>query len=735
MPTKNAIQNVIDQTTVSLRRALWARLTMRVIAFVLALLWIGLLGDYFLEPSPTVRATIGAAVGLIGLGLLVRELRTAFRPLARDEIVLAIARRLGTSADAFVTAAELAEDPERSAAIQPALLRETDLAAQETLDHVGPLGIVRWRALGGKSALVAFVLLATVAIGLAFPGGAGVYLRRLGLAEEPWPRRVRLVAEGFEPTPDGPGQARKVARDSPFELAVVADLTGGHIAPRVVDLRYTTASGVKGRDSLARVGDPNESGAQALKFRRGFDSVTEDLTLWLRGGDCRLGPLRLLAVARPRVSELQADCVPPTYLGQRPFSASVASLPRLPEGTAVTLQGETSKPLESLTAVLLGAGGEPTPLIAQLDDSGVRFEIPLSILHQTATIELALLDRDGVASAEAMRVVIGVDRDEPPVVSLAFEGVGPAVTPEARITATASADDDHGVASMTLTLSGSQETVAKLPLAPPQSGDATVTTVIDLLTLRGAKQGQRASYAEGESLSIVATTSDHYDLGGKPHTAASTPRVFEVVSAAELLARLAEREIDLNRAFEETTRATERLALSLEQSLAPPAGAEGEANAEDGDAPGAAIRLRQRRLEAQKLRSETRAAAAAFAAIHDEVMNNRIDNSDLIDRLGRRIARPLERVAADQLSDVEKTLGSAAESPAGSGTRRTAIENAHNASRSALRQMLEVLTQMQSLETYNRVVADLRGIIQEQRDVQNSTEQSRKEGLRRLLLD
>ena len=81
-----------------------------------------------------------------------------------------------------------------------------------------------------------------------FPEGFGVWARRtLALSDELWPRSTRLEVEGFR------GGVQKVARGADLEVVARADTTMPQV-PQVVEVRYRTEGGGRGRATMDRRG-------------------------------------------------------------------------------------------------------------------------------------------------------------------------------------------------------------------------------------------------------------------------------------------------------------------------------------------------------------------------------------------------------------------------------------------------------------------------------------------------
>jgi hypothetical protein len=153
-----------------------------------------------------------------------------------------------------------------------------------------------------------------------------------------------------------------------------------------------------------------------------------------------------------------------------------------------------------------------------------------------------------------------------------------------------------------------------------------------------------------------------------------------------------------------------------------------------------AVELRRTRVEravqhGRKSAHETRGVSLAFADIHEELTNNRVDTPEMMSRLMDGIADPLAHVADEMFPELDRRLlelQREIENPATGRARLAAVEQQADA---ILVEMQRVLDKMLELETFNEVVAMLRSIIDEQASVNESTRELRKKKVRDLLKD
>ena len=148
-----------------------------------------------------------------------------------------------------------------------------------------------------------------VAFAAEDPHDFAIALGRLSTASDvPWPRKTRLIVEGF-PERDGLRQA-VVARGGDLTLVVNADTS--KVVPPVVDLRYQTEEGLAERKAMIREGNATPGRDSFQRFEYTFQGVISPLEFEVRGGDARVRNLRVRVVDSPSITATIA-CTFPAY--------------------------------------------------------------------------------------------------------------------------------------------------------------------------------------------------------------------------------------------------------------------------------------------------------------------------------------------------------------------------------------------------------------------------------------
>ncbi len=141
----------------------------------------------------------------------------------------------------------------------------------------------------------------------------------------------------------------------------------------------------------------------------------------------------------------------------------------------------------------------------------------------------------------------------------------------------------------------------------------------------------------------------------------------------------------------------------------------------------------QRALQnTQRSLDETLGLAAAFDAIREELVNNRVDTEELKLRLKDGIADPLRRICGEMYPELERRLQKFQAELADPAAAGAARDSAREQADAILLQMSQILDKMLELETFNEVLDLLRGIIESQEQIGRETKQKQKDKIRQL---
>ena len=494
-----ALASLLARLRRRIRSYVWADGVAVVLVVVGAAFWVSLALDWMFEPPRLLRilelSGLAAAVAYVVFRFLLQRL---FVRLPDRNMALLVERQFGEFRDSLLTAVELSQQPEHAADFNAEMLAYTHrdaLARSARVDlgrifNVAPLA----RRISLAVALVATAFVFAVLATSAF----GTWARRsLLLSDELWPRTTRLLVEGF----DERGHA-KIARGSDWNLVVKADAALGREIPEIVQVRYTTAEGARGRENMSREGLVAPGQASFQNYSHTFKGVLAALEFYVRGGDDREGPYHLDVVDSPTISRMTLHCEYPPYMRREPRDIPVAGLVQLPRGTLITIEAEANKPLVSVQ--IDDVGDQNAPVTHQLELAQERgeprtsFQFALPKLDGDKTLLFLLRDSDGIRSRDAVRLSLAAIPDEPPQVNVQLKGIGTAITSLARLPAAGEVSDDYGVAKIWFDYHVDDGPPRQQPFGAAVEGQEKLTVADALevriaLRWRGARTSERAN--------------------------------------------------------------------------------------------------------------------------------------------------------------------------------------------------------------------------------------------------
>ncbi len=109
-----------------------------------------------------------------------------------------------------------------------------------------------------------------------------------------------------------------------------ADAALGREIPEIVEVRYRTVDGVRGRENMSREGVVLPGEGRFQPYAHTFKSVLAPLEFYVAGGDDREGPFYLDVVDSPTISRMTLRCEYPAYMRRASRDMPVAGLMQLP---------------------------------------------------------------------------------------------------------------------------------------------------------------------------------------------------------------------------------------------------------------------------------------------------------------------------------------------------------------------------------------------------------------------
>jgi len=665
--------------------------------------WTGLALDYLpvwagASEMPLAARAVGLAIIAAGLlAVLYRWVfRRAFVPLANRSMAVLLERRFGVFRDSLVTSVELTERPDHAGGFDPSMLGQTNQEALAELHRVRLGAVFNYRPLF-RSLAFAGILLGPIVLLYALNQQAlAVWVHRLYLLrDQPWPRSALIEVVGVEllgpeDAPQAAGEVPlipfregrlKAAKGSNLRLKVRA-ARKAKVVPQTCTMHYRTEDGERGRVTMSRLKRSQDEYQLYTFSGKPLQGILTSVRFDVVGHDYRVRDYVIEAVDSPAIVGVELDCIFPAYMVDEKLGAwTPRTIPwtnstQLPRGTQVTIRVRTNKPLKRVDLYRFD-----TQKTEQLDCTGAAdpklFEFSTGPLDANLTLDVTLFDVDDVVTERPYRIVIPAVADESPRVDVRLRGIGTAVTPDAMIPAAGKITDDYGVGRAWFELVVTRATLAEneqqdqlLERDMTLAKDGQVDAVLDLRALRSG--ADKVELEAKDKLSLAIRARDKHDLSGGPNVGSGDQYQLDVVSPETLLAMLEAREISLRRRLEQIVQEMTQARDLLARVQTPPTSAGTEPG--DADRPGAepgderldeakaaeraqslrALRVQQALQQTRKSAQELLGVAAGFRDLREELINNRVDAEDRIQRLEAKIAEPLQAVGETMFPELER---------------------------------------------------------------------------------
>lgn len=779
------LRDLLSQLRHQIRRYIVWESVLVLLAIGLGVFWIAFLVDYLpvrIGGSEMPRS----ARGVVLLATLVALLVFAWqylvaryrRELPDDSLALLIERHHPEIAGRLVTAVQLDGEPRDGDSHSPTFMKAVHREAAQNVDRVDLNRVFRREPIVRKLWLVVPMFIAALVMAVATPQTFARAIGRLTLlSDAPWPRRASLEMVGIEvpvitADEDDKGatqrlafenQVLRLARGSSSTLRIrAAGKELGHQVPELCTVSYVDDDGNRGQSNLRRVGRLVDGYQSFLLDGPPLTSLSKSVTLTIRGLDDRLADYRIEAVEPPAISNLEMQVRYPNYL--RVFDTSDAPTRpafdqtvnyqagvRIREGSSLTLLGTSSLPLGSvdiMTSKLESSSSAPTTgdevsdqpnePVVNIAADGMSFTLGLPNLREATSVRMVPRDPTGISAQAAYRYFIGVVRDQMPETSMRLSGIGAAITPIAKLPIDTIATDDYGIESMQLTLNvqtkrsesgNSEQTIQTHVITPDLDREGKTNLTVDLRELSDAEIF--TSIQPGDTLTLGTTAKDRFDLS-TPHITNGELLRLQVVTPEELLATLERRELEFRSRLEQAIDETRRLKQSL-------TGINSEATSVDESEDRLRsqqrmqLRIRQAELQASKTTDELAGIVSGIDDLLLEMLNNRIDSVDRRERLETGVRDPLDQVVTEpfpklrrQITGLERIAMAEETSIPSTQSMQTAVAAAVATNDEILLQLSAVLEKMLDLESFNEILDLMRGLIQDQENLLEETEDAQK---------
>jgi hypothetical protein len=641
-----------------------------------------------------------------------------------------------------LTAVELRQRAAELSEPSRCMLSRTDQLALRYVDEVKLRRVFNFAPLI-RNLTIALAMLASIVLFATTSRQAfGTWVNRLYLlSDQPWPRRTQIELVGFE------NKTLKAARGSDVTIQVRADASRPDPVPEVCTIYYATEDGEQGRTNMTKTGSPRE-GYQYYSFaEKPFRGLLSDIRFDVVGGDHRLRDYQIQVVPRPSIIDVQLTAERPAYTRLLPVTRPWSPGVRIEQGSRIVLQAEANKNLRSVAIVDPETQtSQQLPLASDTDQPVRSFVYEVPRLDADLVLDVVLEDTDGIVSERPHRLTIDVMEDQPPEVDVVLQGIGTAITVDARIPVVRTVRDDHGIDRVWFDFTPGEQSAHRFPCDVGEAGK--VDDSLDLRAVRSTAESP-PPLQEGQSVALVIRAVDRCDLTGEPNLGEGDLYELDVVSASDLLARLEARELGLRRNFErmigelrDTRDSLARVRDQPDSGREPGDSTESEPGTDPADAPdleeatSPADRARslrmlrvQRALQyCQRSAQEVSGVAASFDDICLELVNNRVNSQQREERIQQQICAPLEHIAEQMFPVWEQNLEQLQtdlETPDMPSSARSSLEQADR----ILVAMEDVLNKMLEVEDFNELVDMVRTLIQQQEELIEQTKKQRRKQL------
>jgi hypothetical protein len=230
---------------------------------------------------------------------------------------------------------------------------------------------------------------------------------------------------------------------------------------------------------------------------------------------------------------------------------------------------------------------------------------------------------------------------------------------------------------------------------------------------------------DGQTLTLTVYAADGDTLNG-PHVAHGELLAFKIVPPEELLAKLFDREVNLRLRFEQIRAEVADFNSTLLETKKQIR----ELEAEGSGGPSKAVvaaHVDRGLHQIRKNHTESRSIEVSFRELRDEMVNNRVETEELLERVERRVIDPLSILNAAAFLDVDRRLGVLRLSVDRGAGMEAAWTDVSQAVDTLIAQMDAILAEMRDRGTYNDLIQNLQQMIERQKQVRERTDNKRIE--------
>jgi len=525
-------------------RLVWMEAWIRVMGWLVALVGLGLMGDWLFDWPVWGRRLAWVVYAGVGVGAILRfGIRPWRRIPAGDRLALYMERREPGLRSRLISAVQLgrSSDETRAGAAEAYIQRLIGEAERA----VSALDLGRLVPADGlRLAFRRVAPLVLVAVVVMWLGGAtsAVLVRRALGGNVPLPRQTKIVEVTGE---------RVLGRGD--DLMIMARVEG--LIPKEGQLVVRHAAGRVQR--LVMEAEEARSG----KFGRLLANLTSDFRYRVRVHDAESEEFAVEVLPRPVVTNLDLTLELPKYTGLAPRRVALGELTLL-LGSRLRVDGTVGQPLERASVRMDGVETQWVATVNPAQRDQFRVDLPVDDARWTG-FSVQLLDSRGIASLDPAVYAVSVVEDQPPTVRVVLPARREElVTTRGSVLVAFDAKDDFGLARLRLMYQAAASTHANsAPTAIELDLDGATTNAVRR-RFEWKLSDVRPVVQEGAFLEFWVEALDRREQGG-PGVGRSERYLARVVSEAEKRSDLLTRAGDAIGRLGDVAQGQERLNDSL----------------------------------------------------------------------------------------------------------------------------------------------------------------------------
>ncbi|MDR1290126.1 MAG: energy-coupling factor transporter transmembrane protein EcfT [Planctomycetaceae bacterium] len=397
--------------------------------------------DWFFQFVLSVRVVLlGLIIFAVVYSLWQHLLRRLFASVKISQLAYLFERYVPELKESLVTVVEAADIKYKADEVAPEFLREALANASDKLRGINVRKFFRSGQLLLRFVGLMLILAATFFLYVKFTETAEIWFsRNLLLSNRDWPRRSRIVVDGFE---DGHVRIR---RGDSFTMTVRAD-TKMPLVPDSIKLRIGSDENGYRVILIDQFHVDTVDGSDWRIFSYTFAEMLETLNLQINAADSTISGLKIDVVPPPVLTDIKLLQKFPAYMlrNTRTITPSVRTV--IPDGTSIELAVTISKPLVN-AKVTLNNNEPATVREEKIEAAFSNFEYAIENLREDAKIVFQFQDTDNLRNKQPVRFELNILKDQPPTVTARFDGIGSLITPNAVLPTLGEITDDNGLAN------------------------------------------------------------------------------------------------------------------------------------------------------------------------------------------------------------------------------------------------------------------------------------------------